>query len=183
MTLQRAVIVLTVLAGVPWQPAAAQFGGMPGMPGSPGMGMPGMPGFGGPPAAPPPACQRLLELRDQVQREAGAIQAANKRKASAAEACKLFRTFLATETKLLKGLQDNMTVCGVPAEAIKQSKAGHAQASQIGKQVCDVAAQGDRPVGPSLSDVLGTPPVPDPSNVKTGRGGAFDTLSGNVLAR
>ena len=69
------------------------------------------------------------------------------------------------------------------ADAIKQAKDGHVHALQIGKQVCDVAAQGDRPVGPSLSDVLGTPTVPDATNTKPGRGGAFDTLSGNALTR
>ena len=157
---------------------------MPGMPGSPG-GMPGgSPGFGAAPSAPPPACQNLLVLRDELQKEAGAIQAANQRKATPSEACKLFKVFLATESKMLKGLQDNQSTCGVPPEAIKQSKDGHIRAGQIAKQVCDVAAQGDRPVGPSLSDVLGAPaPVPDATNTKTGRGGAFDTLSGNALTR
>ena len=65
-------------------------------------------------------------------------------------------------------------------------KTGHTKALAVTKQVCDAAAQGPRPTGPSLSDALGTTPaVPStitPSISKNG-GGTFDTLSGNALAR
>jgi hypothetical protein len=45
--------------------------------------------------------------------------------------------------------------------------------------VCDAAARG--PVGPSLSDALGTsPPLPDAQ--KKGSG-TFDTLTGNPFAK
>ena len=60
---------------------------------------------------------------------------------------------------------------------------GHEHATQLAKQVCDVAAQGGpRPAGPSLSDALGSATVPDASTTKTGRG-TFDTLTGNALAK
>jgi hypothetical protein len=42
-----------------------------------------------------------------------------------------------------------------------------------------MAAQPQRPAGPSLSDALGGP-IPDSSNIKTGRG-TFDTLTGTPL--
>ena len=68
------VAALIAMASAP--SAQAQFGGMPGMPGAPGMG-----GFGappsGPPAGPPPACQQLMVLRDETQKNVAAIQAAN----------------------------------------------------------------------------------------------------------
>ena len=172
-----AVVVMTTAFS-----AHAQFGGMPGMPGSPGG--PG-PGFGGPPAGPPPACQQLLSLRDETQKDAAAIQAANQHHAPAAEACKLFKTFLASEAKMMKAFVDGSTVCGIPPEVIKQVRDGHEHASQIAKQVCDVAAQGGpRPAaGPSLSDALGsTPSVPDASSAKPGRS-TFDTLTGNALTK
>jgi hypothetical protein len=178
----RALPLAAALAIMPLHPAAAQFGGMPGLPGSPGYGGPGA-GFGGPPAAPPPACQQLITLRDQVQKDAGAIQAANQRKASPVEACKLFKIFLATESKMIKAIDDNSATCGLPPEVSKQVKDGHNRAAQIAKQVCEVAAQGPRPTGPSLSDALGSiPNVPDASNTKSGRG-TYDTLTGNPLAR
>jgi hypothetical protein len=195
MTLSRALPIVLALAVLPLAPAAAQFGGMPGMPGAPGMpsspgmpgapGMPGMPGAGfGAPQAPPPACQQLLTYRDETQKHGQALQAAGQKKVPPEELCKLFTAFLGAETKLLKGLEANSALCGVPADVIKNVKAGHAKASQIGKQVCDVAAQGPRPTGPSLSEALGTTPTVPDSATATKRGqGTFDTLSGSPLAR
>jgi hypothetical protein len=176
MTVCRAVPLAAVFIAVMLYPASAQFGGMPGMPGSPG--------FGAPPAAPPAACQQLLALRDETQKNAAAIQAANQRKASPVEACKLFRTFLASDTKMIKAIVENAAQCGVPPEVPAQMRAGHAKADAVAKQVCEMAAQGPRPAGPSLSDALGTTPaVPNATTGPKTGGGAFDTLSGNALAR
>jgi hypothetical protein len=177
LPLALAFIVLSI-----W-PAAAQFGGMPGMPGSPG-GMPGGGGgspFGGPQQGPPPECQKLLGYRDETQKHGLALQAAGKRKAQPDEVCKLFKAFLAAETKMIKGLEENAAACGVPPDTIKQVKGAHAQASQMGNKVCEVAAQGPRQAGPSLSEALGAPPTV-PEMKKTGPG-TFDTLNGNPLQR
>jgi hypothetical protein len=169
--------VAAMLAVVSAHSALAQFGGMPGMPGSPGMG-----GFGGPPAGPPPACQQLMVLRDERQKNMEAIGAA-KGKADPVEACKLFKVFIASESKFIQGMEVNRAQCGVPPEVIKQAHDGHGKASQIAKQVCDVADH-PRPTGPSLSDALNSAPViPDAGNTKAGRGGTFDTLQGNPLTR
>jgi hypothetical protein len=174
------VSVAAVLAVASAPMAQAQFGGMPGMPGAPGMG-----GFGappsGPPAAPPPACQQLMVLRDERQKSMDALTAA-KGKADPAEACKLFKTLISTETKFIQGLETNSTQCGVPAQIIKQAHDGHTKALQIEKQVCDAS---ERPRGPSLSDALNSTPVlPDADSTKsTNRGGTYDTLQGNPLAR
>jgi hypothetical protein len=178
MTVCRALPLVAMLVAVPLHQAAAQFGGMPGMPGSPPQG--GMSPFGGPPAGPPPQCQQILALRDETEKHGKAIQAANEKKASTQVACRLFKTFLASEAKFMKALEDGARPCGVPPEAIKSVKDGHTRASQIGKQVCEAAAQPARPAGPSLSDALGSNPVV-PDNAKPG--GAFDTLSGNALSR
>ena len=156
------------------------------MPGSMPGGMPGGPGgFGAPPpqAGPPPACRELLTLRDETQKHGMAIQKANERKANVQEACRLFKNFLAAEAKFVKGLEDNSRTCGVPPDAIKQAKESHAKAGQVGKQVCEAAAQGPRPAGPSLSDALGAGPAMPDSSKSTAGSGAFDTLSGNVLSR
>ena len=160
--------------------ANAQFGGMPGMPGSGGPGG----GFGAPPPAPPPACQQLISLRDETQKQAAAIQAASQRHAAPDEACKLFKVFLGTETKMIHGLEQGQAVCGVPPEVIKTVHEGHERASQIAKKVCDAAAQGGvRSAGPTLSDALNSAPrVPDANDSKSGRG-TFDTLTGNALTR
>ena len=178
MTLCRALPLVAALIAMPVQPTFGQFGGMPGMPGSPGVG-----GFGAPPAAPPAECQQLLGLRDEAQKHAAAIRTAGQRKAQPPEVCKLFRTFIASETRMIKAITEHGPRCGVPADVPSQMKAGHAQAEKVAKQVCDVAAQGPRPTGPSLSDALGTTPtLPSATAPKTGAG-AFDTLTGNALAR
>jgi hypothetical protein len=180
----RALPLVLALAAVPLWPAAAQFGGMPGMPGSPGMGagMPGSP-FGAPQQGPPPACQQLLVLRDETQKQGQALQAAGKKKAGPEELCKLFKAYLAAEGRMIKGLEERSAMCGVPGDVIQQVKATHAKGSETGKRICEVAAQGPRPAGPSLSEALGTTPtVPDATAPRRGAG-TFDTLSGSPLTR
>src|SRR5258705_13838906 len=169
----RALALLAILAAVP-NTVVAQFGGMPGMPGM------GAPGFGGPPAGPPPACQQLLAMRDETQKNAGAIQKASEKKAGPEVACKLFKTFLASEAKMIKGIETNAQLCGVPPDMPKQMKAGHAKAEQIAKQVCDAAARGPA-LAPTLSDALGiNNGVPESQNKP---GGVFDNLNGNIFSR
>jgi hypothetical protein len=180
MMLSRALPWVLVLAVLPLSPAAAQFGGMPGMPGSPGMS----PGGFGAPSEPPPACQQLLTIRDETAKHGQAIHVAGQKKVSPEELCKLFKTFLSSEGKMLKGLEQNSATCGVPPEVLKQVKASHDKAAQVGKQICDAAAQGPRPAGPSLSDALGTTPMVPDSSTATKKGqGTFDTLTGSPLAR
>jgi hypothetical protein len=182
MTICRVLSLVAVLAMASAYSAQAQFGGMPG---SPGMG-----GFGAPPAAPqagpPPVCLQLMTMRDEYQKNGAALGAAQQRKEKieAAEACKLFKVFLASEAKFIQGLTENSTTCGVPPQTIKQFQEGHGKASVVGKQVCE-AAEHPQQRGPSLSDALNSAPViPDTGNTKTGRGGGtFDTLQGSPLAR
>jgi hypothetical protein len=120
MTVSRALVFATFMVAAPFA-AYGQFGGMPGMPGMPG-GMPGGGGFGAPQQGPPPACRELLSLRDEVQKHGTAIQKANERKATVQEACKLFKNFLAAESKFIKSLEDSTRTCGVPPDAIKQAR-------------------------------------------------------------
>jgi len=192
MTFSRALPVALMLAVLPLETGYAQFGGMPGMPGAPGMpGMPGgmpeqqgMPGFGAPQQGPPPECQQIMSARDETAKHGQALQVLTKKKEKAGpeEACKLFKAFVAAEAKFVKTLEDNSSACRVPPDIIKQVKLAHGKATQTAKNVCDAAAQGPRPTGPSLSDALGsTPTVPDASSAR-GQG-TFDTLKGSPLVR
>jgi hypothetical protein len=180
MTLSRALPLVLALAVVPIGPAGAQFAAAPGM--APGMG--GSPwGAPQPQQGPPPACQGLLANRDEVAKHGKNLEAAGKKKAGPEEMCKLFKPFIAAEAKMIKGLEEHSATCGVPPDVIKQVKAGHAKYTEISKKICDVAAQGPRPSGPSLSDALGTTPmVPDSTGPKRGAG-TFDTLQGSPLTR
>jgi hypothetical protein len=174
MTSSRALAVAALLALMPL-PATAQFGNMPGLPGGPGPG----PGFG-PPAAPPAACQELLKLRADVEKHGIALQNANKKKSPPDVACKLFKNYLAAEMKMIKGIEANLATCGIPPTVPAQLKGNYAKAKQVADRVCEIAARGPVPTGPSLSDALGTPIVPDASTTRTGPG-TYDTLTGNPL--
>jgi hypothetical protein len=176
------------LAVMPLWQAAAQFAGAPGTPGAPMSPAPGMspaaPGASfSAPQQPPAVCQQLLSSRDEVGKTGQALQAAGQRKAPPDEVCKLFKAFLAAETKMIKGLQEHSATCGVPSEVLKQVQDGHGKASEVSKKVCD-AAQAPRQAAPSLSDALGAGPmVPDASSATKKGQSTFDTLTGSPLAR
>lgn len=174
MMVRRALLVgVLVTAAMPQ--AGAQFGGMPGMPGGPGAG------FGGPPAAPPPECQQILTIRDEVQKHGLAIEAANQKKAHVTVACRLFRNYLSAEARMIRALETSGSKCGVPPQIVQQVRSSHAKASQLGKQICEAAARPAQ-TGPSLSDALGTSPaLPDASSKKGA--GTFETLTGNPFQR
>lgn len=135
-----------------------------------------------------PACMRdFVAIKQNAEKAAAALKAANERKPPLSEACKLFNQFVSAELKMLKFMETNNVWCGIPPQAIQQVKANHTQVLQIRKRVCDAAKQqasgGGAPPPPSLSDALGTSRVPSATTTTKSGGGAFDTLTGNPLAR
>ena len=105
------------------------------------------------------------------------LQAASEKKAPPDELSKLFKAFLG------EGVQENSATHGVPSEVLKQVKEGHGKATEVGKKVCDAAAQGPRPATPSLADALGaTPTVPDASAASKKGASTFDTLPSEFSA-
>ena len=173
MIICRALLAIGIVgATIPY--AGAQFGGMPGLPGS---GPPGG-GFGAPQQGPPPKCQALLTIRDELQKHGMAISDANDKKADVKVACGLFKRYTATEAKMIKMLEADGPGCGAPAQVLKDVRGSHAKAQQIQKQVCDAAARGPAPSGPTLSEALGTSPAIPDSRDKKGAG-TFETLTGN----
>ena len=95
-----------------------------------------------------------------MQKHGAAIEAANDKKADVKVACRLFRSYIATEAKMLRMLEADGASCGAGAQIIQQVRGSHAKAQQIGKQVCDAAARGPAPFGPTLGDAFGTSPAP-----------------------
>jgi hypothetical protein len=51
--------------------------------------------------------------------------------------------------KTAKGSKSTAARAAVPPDVLKQWEEGHAKAEQIGKQVCEAAAQGSRLLSPS----------------------------------
>jgi hypothetical protein len=119
-------------------------------------------------------CEAFVPIRQEAEKNAAAIKAASDRKAAREEVCPLFRRFAASEAKMVKFLETNQKMCGIPADAVKNAKAQHAQTLKIRTGVCSTAAPAG-PRAPSLSDAFGGAPLPD--EPKRGRG-TFDTLTG-----
>jgi hypothetical protein len=124
-------------------------------------------------------CLTFPTIREEVEKGAAGIRAASERKAAREEVCPLFKAFAVKEAKLVKFLETNQKVCGVPPSVIPQVKQNHAKTIQIRNTVCSA---GPAAAGPTLSDALGGPVIADDTNVRTGRG-TFDTLTGNALQR
>lgn len=134
-----------------------------------------------PPGSPQAVCMNFPAIREEVEKGAAQIKAAADRKASREEVCPLFKTFAVKEARMVKFLETNRTVCGVPPQAITQVKGSHANTIRIRNQVCSAAPAAAAPSGPSLSDALGGPIIADDTNA--GKRGIFDTLTGNALSR
>lgn len=148
------------------------------------------PGSSQPPQAsafPPPGgdqsvCATFPALRSEAEKSALAIRTAGERKAEREEVCNLFKAFTAKEAKVVKFLETNQQVCGVPPQAVKVAKANHSKSLEIRNKVCSAGPSGPPP-GPTLSDALGGPIIADDAAAKQPGRGTFDTLTGNVLSR
>ena len=143
-------------------------------------------GFGGPRGGGPPppsgdqaVCNNFVSVRADTEKAANAIKIAGDKKLPREEVCPLFQRFAAAEAKMLKFLTDNQRTCGVPLDAIKTVKTNHGRTLQMRTAVCSAAP---RAAGPSLSDALSSPVMPDDNDKKPGRG-TYDTLTGSPLAR
>jgi hypothetical protein len=134
-----------------------------------------------PPQQAPPCVQEFFKLRDDAEKKAGAIRAANERKASPHEACQLFGALLTAQNKMFKYASENTAWCGIPPQVATELKQAITKVSEIRTKICQAAAAPAARQAPSLSDAL-TNPVPDSNNIKTGRG-TFDTLTGNPIGK
>lgn len=162
MTLRRAFLAAACLLPLAGGTAFAQFPPAPGQQ--------------------PPCMADFTKLRNDTENKGRAIQVASQRHAAPKEACRLFTAFQSAEAKMLKYAQDNQAWCGIPPQIIQQIKTSHEHTVQIRTKICKIAENPPRPAGPSLSDAL-TGPVPDASNIKPGRGGTFDTLTGSPVGK
>jgi hypothetical protein len=148
-------------------------------------------GFGAPPqqAGPPGAgqqCQTEFNaLKNDASAKAAAISGASKRKATPAEACKLFGSFVQAEAKMISYVVTNTQKCGIPPNAADQMKKSHAKTVEVQGKVCAAAqnSANQQPAAPSLSEALGSSSLPESKATKRSGGSTFDTLNGNVLAR
>lgn len=124
--------------------------------------------------------------RAEYEKRGKAVEAANKRKANAQEACVLFKSLVDAQGKMLKFLKDNKTACNVPDDVMKNLGASVAKTTAVKTQVCTIAANGGgtRPPSAGLSGAINiTGEVGGPPPESTSGGGLFDTINGNILQR
>jgi hypothetical protein len=134
--------------------------------------------FGAPPqAAPPGQCASFPKIRDEAAQKANVVQEIGKKHGDRAAMCAAVTRFYEAEQKVVAFLEVNKVQCGVPDQAIQQSKLIHANTLKFKDQVC---AEGPKPKIPTLSDAINTTPVDTQKNTHTGPG-TFDTLTGNPL--
>ncbi len=136
-------------------------------------------------AGPPEDCMKaFLPLREEAEKRGKLIKAASERHAPPEEACKLLGNFAQSELKMLKYVESHSAKCGIPPQIADQLRHGHKGTEAMQQKVCGVAQQMAQkgPSGPSLSDVLGSATAL-PEVAATKKGGTFDTLNGNALAR
>ena len=124
--------------------------------------------------------------RMEYEKRGKAVEAGNKRKANAQEACGLFKSLVEAQGKMLKFLKDNQAACNVPDDIMKNLSGSLTKTTAVKTQVCTAAANGGgaRPPSSGLSgaiNITGEVGGPPPDN--TNGGGLFDTINGNILQR
>ena len=124
-------------------------------------------------------CQGFVPIRDEVQKTLLTLKTANERKAPREEFCQIFQRLSSSTGKMVKFMEEHKVMCSIPADAVKQARLDHSKSLGFRKQACSAAPAG----GPSLSDVLGAPVLPDSSSSNKPDMGTFNTLTGNPLAR
>jgi len=127
----------------------------------------------------------FIPLREDAEKKGKLIKAAGDRHAGPDEACKLIKNYSAAEVKMIKYVETNSTKCGIPGQVADQLKAGHKNTEGLEQRVCSVAEQMQKrgPMGPSLSEVLGSSTSAPEATASRKGGSTFDTLNGNVLQR
>lgn len=125
-------------------------------------------------------CSAFVPLKEDADKTVIALNAANKRNAPREEFCQLFQRLSAATGKMLKFLEQNKVQCSVPNEALQGVRTEHNKTLTMRKQACSQSPSAS--ATPSLSDVLGSPVLPDSSANKPNMG-TFNTMTGNPLTR
>lgn len=126
-------------------------------------------------------CQNTFTtLKAGLDKYGKAIQSANKRKTNVAEACSLFNSYVAAESKMMHFMKTSQAQCGIPDQVLKNINASHAKSVGLRTKICNAAkGGGPRPPSAGLSSALGLTDTATPTGDKPS--GLFDTLNGNVL--
>jgi hypothetical protein len=170
---------------------SSSFGNAPAPASFPGPGAPmGNAPFAAPPTqgGPPDNCMKeFMPLRQEAEKRGHLLKEASDKHQGPDVACKIINSFIEAEVKMIKYVETNSARCGIPPQISEQLKKGHKGSETMKEKICNAAAQAQQrqaPVGPSLSDLLGSATaVPEATVAKKSGSSTFDTLSGNVLTQ
>jgi len=109
----------------------------------------------------PEVCRKdFTPLREEAEKRGKLIKAASERKAPPDEACKLIAAFGEAEVKMIKYVDLNAAVCGIPPQVGEQLRAGHKNTEALREKVCTVAQQMQQqrwPNSPARINDIGDP--------------------------
>lgn len=140
-------------------------------------------GGGGAAAACNENFDRLSKAAAKRKESADAIM---KSGAPLAKKCSAIRGLASALGKFAKYLKDNASTCRFPPQLVQNISQGHAVTLKSSKQcAANLAAAPRRAPAPTLSDALGTTPVPtfDPTTRPRASTGTFDTLTGSPIGQ
>jgi hypothetical protein len=126
----------------------------------------------------PPCMAEFTKMREDRDKKGMAAQtAAQSKKATREEMCKLVSALADAEGRWVKYAEAHVQSCGIPPEIVSKLKDGHTHTEQARKNLCAAGPAG--PVGAStpIHDALAPPTVTPPA----GKGGIFDTMNGSVI--
>jgi hypothetical protein len=83
--------------------------------------------------------EKLAPLRQDAEKKAQAIKAANDRKATPKEACGLITSYVEAEAQLVSYVTTRQTACGIPAAYPEQLRANQERSNALMKAVCAAA--------------------------------------------
>ena len=88
-------------------------------------------------------------LRDEAARRGKLIKDASVRHAAADETCRLIRSFVEAEIKMIDFVEARATACAVPASILEQLQSSHKTTEALQTKICNVAQQPQQqpPVG------------------------------------
>jgi hypothetical protein len=88
------------------------------------------------PMGKPPCFDDFAALRDEAQKRADAVRAAQARKASLPEACQLITRFTEVEAKVVEFAENNGAWCGISSDLVTTMRNAHAKSIELRKRVC-----------------------------------------------
>jgi predicted aspartyl protease len=88
-------------------------------------------------------CSSFNQLRDDAQQKARVVRSAVENKSAQKDICALIQRYYATESAVVRFLEDHKKSCGIPAQAIRIAREKHEQTAKLRSEACSGVASAD----------------------------------------